>query len=527
MKRLLISVFVMSFIFACVSGASYAAQWAKVYGGAAQEAGGLWPAAGGGYYLGGISSTTPSGLASRDALFGKLNASGAVSWAKKIGGPAEDNLYVSETAGGFTVTGMTKSFGTPGSYNLLWAKFNTSWAPVYQKVFGGDGNETGSFFETSDGGHLFLGSSDSYGPDGDTDMLLIKIGPTGNIQWKQVFHYGQQDSASYLIEVSDGYIISGSASGPANPLPGIMLMKLNKSTGQPVWKKLYTHTTKMLVGISLTQLSGENILIRAMAMSFTGSNQILLVKTNAQGVIQWQKTYAKSGVTLTGYQVEENPDSTLILSGTIMDTAGTEGTLIVKLNSAGGIIWKKRLGAASEVNGGFITKTPAGEILLSGMHSSGPDDTSYKTLYAKLNANYAPVWARIFGGTGDDNGYLSKRTGGYLLSGMTNSFGTGIPGKDNIFGMLLDSVGNYSGCSYVTPLTLPVSIPGITVAAAGLTTTANPALTSRTSGGAADISLAVSPVSLPVSNICPVISSEQYEDEMDMPEAETEEQQSQ
>ena len=131
-----------------ISGMSFAAQWAKTYGGAGDDTGNIWPIGDGNYYL---SGTTDSfGAGKTDGLIAKLTATGAVSWAKTFGGTADDSLAAMDLAdGGFFVSGMSESFGAgnpaaPNS-NIVFAKFNSSWVPVFQKVLGGARDETGYF----------------------------------------------------------------------------------------------------------------------------------------------------------------------------------------------------------------------------------------------------------------------------------------------------------------------------------------------------------------------------------------------
>jgi hypothetical protein len=504
MKRFILFSYVVFSFLICLSAPAHAAQWAKTYGGTGDESGGIWPASGGGYYLLGYLNS-----ATTDTIFAKLTSGGSVSWAKKIGGPAQDLLSVVDVSGGFLVTGMTNSFGTAGGLNLVWAKFDSSWNPAYQKVFGGEGNEMGGFYETTDGGLFFSGGSNSYGTSAsDKDILLVKIKPSGAIAWKKVFHYGSQDQGGYMLEVSDGYLVSGETQNPpTSPLPGILLIKLSKTTGVPQWIKLYKHPTGMLSGTEITKLSGGGFLLTGSLMSLSGDNRIVLMKTNSNGVVQWQKSYGKASCSVMGHVVTENPDHTLILSGTITDPAGTSGTLVMKLSSTGGILWKKRLGAKTEINAGFISKSETGQVLLSGSHTTGPSDDHYKILYSRLDpTTYSPIWAKVFGGDNYDSGAVTKLTGGYLMEGTTTSFGPGTPSKYNIFGMILDADGNYPNC-HITPITLPVDTnPGVTSDNPGITTVNIPSFDTRTAGAPTNISLTVTPMTLQSKAICPSVA---------------------
>jgi hypothetical protein len=510
MKRFAIVLCALSCIYVFSSAAVDAAQWSKVYGSTGDESGAIWPIDTGGYYL---SGSTTSYAGGRNALFAKLNVPGTVSWAKKIGGSAEDLLsVVNVSGGGFLVTGMTKSFGTaPTKYNIVWAKFNgdATWTPVYQKVFGGAGDEIGGFELTSDGGLLFCGTSDSYAAN-DDDILILKINSVGSVVWTKVLHKGPTDSASQAIELSDGYVVSGRIPvAPPSPLPGILVMKLNKSTGAPIWTKLYTLplTTGTLTGGSLHPLAdGSFILSGTMTPLGSTVGKTILVKISSAGAIQWQKSYGCASASVMASNVIENSDGTLIVSGTLMvPSTYNASILVMKLTASGALTLKRRLGATTEYNMGVVMKSDTGELLLSGAHGTSLTDAHKKVLYGKLNAaTFVPLWAKTFGGTGMDIGGFVARSGAYMLEGMTTSFGQGLP-KMNIFGMTLDANGNYPNC-HVSPYNLSATIPSVTAASLILTAT-TPTLTARTAGVAANISLTVSSVSLPATNICAPITS--------------------
>jgi hypothetical protein len=248
----------------------------------------------------------------------------------------------------------------------------------------------------------------------------------------------------------------------------------------------------------------------------------ILVKVSSAGAIQWQKSYGCASASVMASNVIENSDHTLIVSGTLMDSSTHNASILVmKLNASGALTTlKRRLGPTTEYNMGVVMKSDTGELLLSGTHRTSLADPYLKLLYGKLNAaTFAPLWAKTFGGTKMDAGAFLARSGGYLLEGITTSFGPGVPTKTNIFGMTLDAYGNYPGC-HVSAYTLTPTIPSVTAASPVLIATV-PTLTIRTAGSAANIALTVSSVSLPASNICAPIASEAEPPLTEEEEAET------
>lgn len=66
-----------------------------------------------------------------------------------------------------------------------------------------------SVVESSDGGYMLAGRTESYGAGG-TDMLLVKTNAIGQIQWNHTFGGTEEEAAYSVIATSDeGYVIVG------------------------------------------------------------------------------------------------------------------------------------------------------------------------------------------------------------------------------------------------------------------------------------------------------------------------------
>jgi hypothetical protein len=494
-------------VFACLifSGSASAAQWAKMYGSTGDDsAGGVWPAGDGNYNLAG--STTSFGAGSRDAIFAKLDPSGNVIWAKTVGGKADDSLVIDPIADGFFVSGITTSFGPAGTSNMVWANFDsTLTTPVYQKVLAGSGTLTaGAFLPAKDGGLIFTGSIGTFGAD--TDILVFKTNPTtGAILWKKVFHYGTSDrSGPVTVETDDsGYLVSGSIGNLG--LTNIALIKLT-SAGAVSWKRMYAiaPTAGIVPGAPIIKKTADGgFLLYESMMSFTGQFRILLIKVNSAGTLQWQKSYSKTSYDISAMNVWEDPDTSIIVSGQIMDASHNSKILIMKLDSTGAILMQKSFGGTVS-DTGFLLKAEDGQLLFSGLHyatTSSPSDI----LYGKFDTNYDPVWLKTFGGALDDGGLLLNDSAQYMLGGFTDSFGAGA-GTTNMFGMALDSNGDYPGC-YVNPITLTKTDPAGITAAAVTFTASTPTLTERTIGTESDIVMTPQSVALPQTELCAAIGN--------------------
>jgi len=118
-----------------------------------------------------VFSSTPS-----------VDRTSTIAFAKTFGGSFEDWAYsVQQTSdGGYIVAGYTRSFGA-GSYDAFLLKTDASGNLQWAKTFGGSSDD-GAFSvqQTSDGGYIVAGWTESFGA-GIYDVFLLKTDANGNI----------------------------------------------------------------------------------------------------------------------------------------------------------------------------------------------------------------------------------------------------------------------------------------------------------------------------------------------------------
>jgi hypothetical protein len=132
-------------------------------------------------------------------------------WSKTFGGTSDDyGLSVQETSdGGYVITGYTQSYGA-GAHDVWLIKTDSAGTRLWDKTFGGTNYDYGySVQETSDGGYVIAGYTNSYG-SGTLDVWLIKADSAGTKLWDKTFG-GTSDDYGYSVqETSDGgYVIAG------------------------------------------------------------------------------------------------------------------------------------------------------------------------------------------------------------------------------------------------------------------------------------------------------------------------------
>lgn len=296
----------------------------------------------------------------------------------------------------------------------------------FEKTYGGALNEWGtSVQQTTDGGYIITGSTASYGI-GDNDIYLIKTDQFGDTTWTKYFGGINADNAHNVRQTSDnGYIIAGSTSSFGNGLLDPWLIKTN-SQGDTLWTKTYGGIEGDFFKTASQTDDGGYIAIGTTLSFGSGLQDFYLVKTNASGDSLWTKTYG--GVSADfGDDVAQTSDGGFIVFGyTASYGSGGDDFYIVKTNSLGDTLWTKTYGGNNNETGRRVIETSDGGYLLTGSTESfGSGQSDY--FLVKTNSSGDTLWTRAYGGAGNEFGFFSKETsdGGFITIGNSESFGSG------------------------------------------------------------------------------------------------------
>jgi len=105
-------------------------------------------------------------------------------WARTYGGNNYDsaNSFQQTSDGGYIIAGNTSSFSTGYAWDIWILKLSSDGEIEWQKTYGGSGREEiHSLQQTIDGGYIVVGSTDSFGAYGYSDIWILKISSDGNI----------------------------------------------------------------------------------------------------------------------------------------------------------------------------------------------------------------------------------------------------------------------------------------------------------------------------------------------------------
>ncbi|MDD5529934.1 MAG: T9SS type A sorting domain-containing protein [bacterium] len=351
-------------------------------------------------------------------------------WTKTFGGTSEDwGNSVQETSdGGFIIVGGTYSFGA-GNYDVYLIKTNSTGDTLWTKTFGGTNWDEGhSVQETSDGGFIIAGYTESFGADtsDSSNVYLIRTNSTGDSLWTKIFGGTNWDEGHSVQETSDGgFIIAGYTYSFGADNADVYLVRTN-STGDTLWTKTFGGIY-WDYGNSIQKTSDGGFIIVGGTYSFgAGYYDVYLIKTNSMGDTLWTKTFGGTYWD-EGYLVQETSDGGFVIAGyTYSFGAGNSDVYLIRTNSTGDILWAKTFGGINDDIGKSVQETSdGGFIIVGGTASFG---TGYYDAYLiKTNSTGDTLWTKTFGGTYWDEGYSVQQVsdGGFIIAGYTGSFGAG------------------------------------------------------------------------------------------------------
>ena len=289
-------------------------------------------------------------------------------------------------------------------------------SPVWHKTFGGGAGQ--------DIGIQVLQTSDGYAiaaTRGGSEAWLIKTDLAGNEQWNKT--YGNCIPRGICQTSDGGYAMLGYA-GLGGLKCGHWMVKTD-SEGNAQWNRVYGFVGFQSVDGMTPTRDGGYALIGYTDSFGAGSLDFYLVKTDAAGYMQWNKTYGGQRSEYGRCVVQTN-DGGYALAGDTRSFGSGGDIYLVKTDGEGNMQWSKTYGGAGIEGARSLILTSDGGYVIGGTTTSfGSGGNDFYLVKTDENGNLQ--WSNAYGGAGYELqfGLIQTNDGGYAITGYTTSFGAG------------------------------------------------------------------------------------------------------
>jgi hypothetical protein len=328
---------------------------------------------------------------------------------------------------------------------------------TFQKKFGRTYADRGyDAKQTSDGGYIFVGYTDSiWSSGGSYDVYLVKTDVNGDTLWtKRYGGTGADYGRSVQQTLDGGYVICGYSGSFVSGNQQEMYLIKTDVAGNPSWSKTFGSIYGEF-GHCVQQTADSGYILAGYTVGFATANfndDLVLVKTDASGNMQWHKVYG--GIQYErGFYVQQTPDGGYIVTGIANDPSASDIGLL-KTDASGNIQWYKTYGGPGEERGNSVQRTTDGGYLIAG-YTNSFGAGGYDMFIIKTNSLGNVSWAITVGDTLGDWAFCAKQipSGGYIVTGYIDDLSNG---NSNALLMELSSGGGILWSKYYTASTTSI-----------------------------------------------------------------------
>lgn len=338
----------------------------------------------------------------------------AGQYTVNVGGDDYINVLKADETYGFCMAG---TIGQSGNFDASFVRTNGIVTNAFS--YGSTGTEFGTDLTMlNDGNILITGRTNSFNGGNDFDVFLVKINPAnGSVIWSKAIGTDSTEYGFKAINSADGNIlVTGPVTG--NNKTDMMVLKVSNADGHVIFARK--------TGFQYSNDTPYDI------KDLGGSNGIVVLGYSGAGLI------------------------------------GMNDICAVILDSNAKIVEDMFFGGAGDEEGRVLNIYFGGDGYIytagtTGSYGAGGND--YFVLKLKVSPGIPTVkWFKTYGGTGNENlTAFELNEQGFLLSGLTSSYGTategllvqidtagtviwskseGYNGDDNLQGILIDSANN-------------------------------------------------------------------------------------
>ncbi|MBL7890805.1 MAG: T9SS type A sorting domain-containing protein [Bacteroidia bacterium] len=266
-----------------------------------------------GYVL--CGSTSSYGYGNSDVFVVKTDSMGVPGPHTTFGGINIDrgNCIRKTNDNGYIITGYSNSF-SGGGYDVYTVKTDSNFTQQWAKAYGGNDWDFGNCVEqTSDGGYIICGSTYSFG-NGNEDYYIVKTDSNGDTLWTRIYGGSKQDIARSIIETSDGgYLVTGVTQSFGDTLGDFYTVKMDLN-GDSLWTNKFGGVQADMAYDVLESINGYYIICGETKSLGAGDADGVIYQLSYTGITGINYTFG--GASFDNFQsITERPDGKIAMTG--------------------------------------------------------------------------------------------------------------------------------------------------------------------------------------------------------------------
>ena len=250
-----------------------------------------------------------------------------------------------------------------------------------------------------------------WGGDGNCEINGISV------DWIRNYNITSGGDIAFCVEQTndDGFILSGAANYQG------MLLKTD-AQGLLEWNQVYEKGVDDVLKSVRQSSDGGFIATGYYTNPFPGMVDLWVIKTDESGNLQWEKSYGTNNKNNWGEDIIESSDGDFVVTGTKNDDGDNANATLRKYDSDGSLLWSETYSSSDYNEGISLMETSDGNFVFVGF--SGTSHGAYKHFMVKTDAEGNEIWKKRFGNNTQQslNAVCEAPDGNYVAAGYCNNY---------------------------------------------------------------------------------------------------------
>ncbi len=249
--------------------------WNKMLGGSGNEVLRSMDVEPDGYIFVGETSSFGRGKQSIWAV--KTDKHGVIRWHNALGkGPLNKGVDIKKTGDGYILIG---DILRDGASDVIVVKLDKKGRKVWERIYGGNMDDYAASIKVLPDGYVIAATTESKGAGGK-DAWLLKLDANGRLEWDNTLGGSEDDSARYIEDIGNGFVISGSSASASFKFNEMAWIVKTDFYGNKIWERFYK---KAFVAEKVIRTPRGYIIAGVTSKFGAGKGDIWVVKVDEDG----------------------------------------------------------------------------------------------------------------------------------------------------------------------------------------------------------------------------------------------------